>query len=271
MAPSPAPGPDAAPLLYETRDRVALLTLNRPDKFNAFTDAMLDAWVAALERAQADPDIRAIVITGAGKGFCSGGDVGGMGASEANTPQVIKHKLQTGVQRIPLLLQRIDKPVIAAINGAATGAGLDLALACDIRFMAAGARIGETYARVGLVPGAGGAYFLPRLVGVAKALEMFWGAELIDAQEALRIGLVNRVIDDGELLPQTLAFAARVAAAPPLSVQLIKRAVYQSLNVDLTTSLDLISSHQTIVRNSADHAEAVAAMREKRPGTFHGR
>lgn len=260
-----------APLLYAVSDGVATLTLNRPEKLNAFTDAMLDAWVAALEQAQADAAVGAIVITGAGKGFCTGGDVSAMGQGEENTPLVIKQRLREGVQRIPTLLQRIDKPVIAAINGVATGAGLDLAMACDIRYMAASARIGETYAKVGLVPGAGGAYFLPRLVGAAKALELFWSAELIAAAEALRIGLVNRVVEDAELLAATQAFAARLAAAPPLSVRLIKRAVYQSLQTDLTTALDLISSHQTVVRNSHDHGEAVAAMREKRPGKYLGR
>jgi len=252
-------------------DGVATLTLNRPEKLNAFNAAMLDEWVALLEQAQADPQVRAIVLTGAGKGFCSGGDVDDMGSSDANTALRIKQRLRDGVQRIPELLQRIDKPVIAAINGVATGAGLDLALMCDVRFLAAGARVGETYARIGLVPGAGGAWFLPRLVGVAKALELFWSSELLDAQEALRIGLVNRVVPDADLLAHAQQFAARVAQAPPLSVQLIKRAVYQGTQTDLTTSLDLISSHMTLVRNSRDHAEALATLREKRPGNYEGR
>jgi enoyl-CoA hydratase/carnithine racemase len=258
-------------VLYRSTGRVAVLTLNRPDKLNAFNSAMLDQWVEGLQRAQADGEVRAIVVTGAGKGFCSGGDVDEMGTADANTPLRIKQRLRDGVQRIPRLLASIDKPVIAAINGAATGAGLDLALMCDIRFMAASARVGESYARVGLVPGAGGAYFLPRLVGAAKALELFWSAERIDAAEALRIGLVNRVVDDAELLPQTLTFAEQVAGAPPLAVQLIKRAVYQSLATDLPTSLDAISSHMTVVRNSRDHAEALAALRERRTGVFEGR
>jgi enoyl-CoA hydratase/carnithine racemase len=258
-------------LLYSVENSVATITLNRPEKYNAFNQDMLDRWLAALESARTDEAVRVIVLTGAGKGFCSGGDVEGMGASEANTPLVIKERLRQGVQRIPELLARIDKPVIAAINGAATGAGLDLALMCDLRFAAACAKLGETYAKVGLVPGAGGAYFLPRLVGTTKALEMFWGAELISADEALRLGLVNRVLPDADLMPRTREFAERVAGMPPLSVRLIKRAVYQSTATDLVTSLDLVSSHMTLVRNSADHAEAVAAFREKRPGTYHGK
>ena len=258
-------------LLYEVSDGIATLTLNRPEKLNAFNQEMLDRWVACLESARVDEAVRVIVVTGAGKGFCSGGDVDNMGGDEANTPLRIKERLRQGVQRIPELLSHIDKPVIAAINGVAAGAGLDLALMCDIRFAGSSARLAETYSKVGLVPGAGGAYFLPRLVGVAKALEMFWGAEFVEAEEALRLGLVNQVFPDAELMQRTREFALRVAKAPPLSVQLIKRAVYQSLDIGLTTSLDLVSSHMTIVRNSADHAEAVAAFREKRPGVYFGK
>lgn len=257
-------------ILYEIRDGVAILTLNRPDKLNAFNGEMLDRWVECLESARCDTAIQVILVTGAGKGFCSGGDVDNMGGDAALTPLKIKDRFQKGVQRIPELLSRIDKPVIAAMNGTAAGAGLDLALMCDIRFASASARMAETYCRFGLVPGAGGAYFLPRLVGAAKALELFWSAEYIDAPEALRLGLVNQVFGNEELLPRSLEFATRLAKAPPLSVRLTKRAVWQSLTTDLTTSLDLISSHMTIVRNSQDHAEAVAAFREKRPALFHG-
>lgn len=258
-------------ILYKVDDGVALITLNRPEKLNAFNPEMLGAWRDRLQDAQANDDVRVVVVTGAGRGFCSGGDVGKMGASDSATPLSIKENLRNGPQSIPTQLSRMDKPVIAAINGAATGAGLDLALACDIRFIAAGARVGETYAKVGLVPGAGGAYFLPRLVGIAKALELFWGAELVDAQEALRLGIVNRVYPDDELMPKTLEFARTVANAPPLSVKLIKRAVYQSATMDLASSLDLISSHMTLVRSSHDHDEAIKAMREKRKPRFLGR
>jgi enoyl-CoA hydratase/carnithine racemase len=269
------------PVLYRLEGATALLTLNRPERLNAFNPPMLERWVACLEQAQADPAVRAIVLTGAGRGFCSGGDVSRMGAQASaggeaddagrSTPLQIKEGLRGSVQRIPLTLQRIDKPVIAAINGAATGAGLDMALMCDIRFAAAGARLGETYSKVGLVPGAGGAYFLPRLVGTAKALELFWTGDLIDAEEALRVGMVNRVYPAEQLMPKTLEFAERIGNAPPLSIRLIKRAVYQSATLDLATSLDLISSHMTIARSSRDHVEAIAALREKRAGRFEGR
>lgn len=271
------------PVLYSVTGGTALLTLNRPERLNAINGPMLERWITCLEQAQSDRAVRTIVVTGAGRGFCSGGDVGKMaetapGAKESGqsgreglSPLKIKESLRRGIQRIPLLLQRIDKPVIAAINGVATGAGLDVALMCDVRFAAAGARLGETYSKVGLVPGAGGAYFLPRLVGAAKALELFWSGELVVAAEALRIGMVNRVYPDDELLAKTLEFAEKIGNLPPLSIQLIKRAVYQGLNTDLATSLDLISSHMTVARSSRDHSEAISALKEKRQGQFEGR
>ena len=261
--------PSSDPILYECADGVALLTLNRPEKRNAFNGAMTTRWVECLEHAQAEDDVRVIVITGAGVAFCSGGDIDEMGNDPS--PLAIQARLRDGVQRIPQCLSRMDKPVIAAINGAATGAGLDLALMCDLRFAAATARMAETYVRMGIVPGAGGAYFLPRLVGTAKALELFWSAEFVSAEEARELGLVNRVYPDELLLSETREFALRLAHAAPLSVRLIKRAVMQSANTDLATSLDLISSHMTLVRSSEDHAEAVRAFREKRSPRFTGR
>lgn len=260
---------DAEPIRYALSEGIATITLNRPERLNAFNHEMLDQWVGALESARGDDAVKVIIVTGAGRAFCSGGDVGNMGTQF--TALQAKSNLRDGVQRIPELLSRIDKPVIAAVNGAATGAGMDLALMCDLRFAAQSARFGETYSRVGLVPGAGGAYFLPRLVGIAKALELFWSAELINAEEARRIGVVNRIFPDDELQAGTREFAAGVAAAPPLSIRLIKRAIYQCATADLATSLDLISSHMAIVRGSQDHVEAVAAYREKREGVFHGR
>ena len=258
-------------ILYTVEDHIATLTLNRPEKLNAFDVPMLDLWVSALQRAQDDADVRVIIVTGAGRGFCTGGDISIMGNNDVLSEIEIKNGFRDGVHRIPRMLARMDKPVIAAVNGLASGAGLDLALMCDLRFAAASAKMGETYARMGLLPGAGGGYFLPRIVGVAKALEMFWGTEMIDAAEALRIGLVNRVFPDDQLMKGTLEFAARVAATAPLAIQMVKRTVYQSAEADLETSLDLISSHMIVTRKSRDHAEAVAAYKDKRPPKFEGR
>jgi enoyl-CoA hydratase/carnithine racemase len=178
----------AAPLLYEVDEGIATLTLNRPDKLNAFNIPMIDAWAEALARARTDPGVRVVVVTGRGRAFCAGGDLGEM--AEKLDAEAFRHKdyLWEHVHRIALTLEDLDKPVIAALNGVAVGAGLDMALMCDLRFAAAEARFAEGYLKVGLVPGDGGAWYLPRLVGVAKALELFWSGEAIDAQEALRAG-----------------------------------------------------------------------------------
>ena len=255
---------------YEVADRIATITLNRPDRMNAFTWEMVDAWAAALTEAQADDKVSVIIVTGAGKAFCSGGDIQGMGERQERTPLQRKTELAGHVHRVPLALEAVDKPVIAAVNGAAAGAGLDLALQCDLRYAAASARLGETYVRVGLVPGAGGTWFLPRLVGTAKALELFWTGELISAEEAERIGMVNKVLPDVELMAHVRAIAEKIVSAPPLSVRFIKRAVYQGQRIDLRTSLDLISSHYAVVASSGDHKEAVKAYLEKRKPSFSG-
>ncbi len=258
------------PLLYQVAEGVATITLNRPDKLNALSDDMVTDWVAALDEARHDDMVRVLVVTGAGRGFCLGADVGKMEQAGGVTPISVRERLEQGLQRIPLSLSTFAKPVIAAVNGVAAGAGLDFALMADLRFAASSARMAETYARLGLVPGAGGAWFLPRIVGSAKALEMLWTADFVEAEEALRIGLVNRVFPDAELMPRTLEFARRLASMPPLSVQFIKQAVYQGQAADLKTGLSQITSYLAIARTSQDQAEAMAAFREKRVGHYYG-
>lgn len=258
-------------ILLDVRDKIATITLNRPDKLNAFTPAMLETWCAAYRECQARDDVLVIVLTGAGRGFCSGGDVSAMGEEADNSPLATKNRIWDMIQSPAKTLQDVDKPVVAAINGVATGGGLDVALMCDIRVAAAGARMGETYSRIGLIPGGGGAWYLPRLVGTAKALELLWTGELIDAEEALRIGLVSYVWPADTFMDKTYALARRIADAPPLSVRLIKRTVHQAVATDLRTSLDTISSHLTVVRASEDHIEGIRAIREKRKPAFKGR
>lgn len=258
-------------LKYETADGVATITLNRPEKMNAFTGEMMEAWLAALEDCRTSPDVRAIVMTGTGRAFTTGGDIESFGASSQQTPQGIRNHLVGGSQRLIRRIAEINKPVIAALNGFATGGGLDIALACDIRFAAESARFAETYAKMGLIPGMGGAYLLPRIVGVAKALELFWSCDWVDAREAERIGLVNRVLPDAELMEVTLAFARKVADGAPLAVQTIKRLVHMGLGQDLTTALDMVASEMTVVRSSEDHKEALAAFKEKRTPRFTGK
>src|ERR1700730_7800627 len=256
---------------YAVQGRIATITLNRPERMNAFTWEMVDAWAEALQEAQKNDQVHVIIVTGAGKAFCSGGDIQNMGQRQERTPLMRKNELAGHVHRIPLALESVDKPVIAAVNGAAAGAGLDLALQCDLRYAAASARLGETYVRVGLVPGAGGTWFLPRLVGTAKALELFWTGEIIDAAEAERLGIVNKVVPDDQLMSYVRDIAAKIARGPQLSIRFIKRAVYQGARIDLRTSLDLISSHYAVVSSSADHKEAVAAYLEKRKPSCTGK
>lgn len=255
---------------YSVENGVGVITLNRPKRKNAFTAEMVDEWSRILREARTDDSVGALVLTGAGDAFCAGGELEDL-ASEEPTPYERKAFLTDRVHRVAHALEDLDKPVIAAINGVAVGAGMDMALMCDMRFMARSARMSEGYIRVGLVPGDGGAYYLPRLVGTAKALELLLTGDFVDAEECLRIGLVNRLYDDDKLIGETLRFAEQIAAGPSLVVRMIKRAVYQSARSDLRTSLDLISSHMGIVQSTRDSKEAMEAFREKRAPKFEGR
>jgi 2-(1,2-epoxy-1,2-dihydrophenyl)acetyl-CoA isomerase len=257
-------------LTYEVADRVATITLNRPDKLNAFTRPMLAAWADSLAEAQHNDAVNVVVITGAGRAFCAGGDVGRMGEAKPSALE-LKNELWEQVHRIPRTLQAMDKPVLAMVNGIAVGAGMGMCLMCDVRVASDQARFATGYVSVGLVPGDGDTYFLPRLVGPAKALELFWTGDAIDATEALRLGIVNRVVPAAELRQTTYELAGRIAAGPQVAIRMMKRLVYQSTRLDLTTHLDLVSSHMSITRQTADHAEGVAAFREKRPPRFQGR
>lgn len=257
-------------LKYEIADGIASITLNRPDKLNAFTGEMLEKWLVSLEDARVNPEVRVIVMTGSGRAFTTGGDVGSFDASAKQSAAGIRKHLVEGVQRLPRKMAEIDKPIIAALNGFATGGGLDIALACDIRFAAESARFAETYAKMGLIPGAGGAWLLPRIVGVAKALELFWSTDWVDAREAERIGLVNKVFPDAELMESTYAFARKVADGAPLAIQTIKRVMRAGLDKDLNSALDLVAANMPIVRASEDHQEALAAFKEKRAPQFKG-
>lgn len=248
---------------------IARIVLDRPERMNAFTFEMIDAWVEALRRCRTDDSVKVVLVTGAGAAFCSGGDIVEMGERLEQTPEQRKRELFERIERIPLALEDLDKPVIAAVNGVATGAGMDMALMCDIRYAAQSARFAETYVKVGLVPGAGGAHFLPRLVGTAKALELFFTGDFVDAQEALRLGIVNAVFPDAALRDEVEKIARRIAAAPALTIRMIKRAIYQGMRNDLRTNLDLISSHYAVITASQEHKDLVRGFisrsREKKP------
>ena len=252
---------------------ILLLTLDRPDARNAYSEAMVDSLVRALDDADRDDAVRCVILTGAGPAFSAGGDLKRMLQQDgmfAGGPVDLRRRDDDGIQRIPRRLALAEKPVIAAINGPAIGAGLDLACMCDLRVAARGAQLGSTFVKVGLVPGDGGAYFLSRAIGFSRALELMLTARLVDTDEAERIGLVHRVVEPDQLLPTARALAEQIAANAPLAVRMTKRAAYRSFDADLEQALELAATYQGVVQNTADHREAVRALLERRAPNFTG-
>jgi enoyl-CoA hydratase/carnithine racemase len=258
-----------AVLYAPAQDGIVVLTLNRPETRNPITDAeTIAAILAALERLEGDPDARVAILTGAGKGFSSGGNINEMkpgGNLNAGTPVQTRRNYKVGVQRLPLAFAALEVPVIAAINGAAIGAGLDLACMCDLRIAAASAKFAESFVKLGLISGDGGAWILPRIVGFSKAAEMALTGDTIDAQEALACGLVSKVVPDGELLNAARALAARIAANPTQAVRMTKRLLWEGLRSDLAPLLEMAAPMQAIAHTTADHAEAVAFLEKRKP------
>ncbi|MBI3368106.1 MAG: crotonase/enoyl-CoA hydratase family protein [Burkholderiales bacterium] len=262
------------PILFERLGAVALLTLNRPDTRNALSgEAMFAAFEQAIDRLNADLGIRAAVLTGAGSSFCSGGNVAEMrdrAGMFAGSPEQIAQNYRDGIQRIPRAFQRLQVPIIAAVNGAAIGAGNDLACMCDIRIAAHTARFAESFVKLGIVPGDGGCWLLPRVVGAARAAELAFTGDTIDADEALRIGLVSRVVEAKALLEEALALAARIAANPSQVLRWTKQLLQQARTGTLDEALDAAGRLQGLAHHSADHAEALAAFFDKRVPRFGG-
>lgn len=245
---------------------IATLTLNRPEQLNAFNLEMIAEWRAALDSAETDERVRVVVVTGAGRAFCAGGDFEEMVKFSGMDALERKNFLYRNVHRIPMALERMDKPVIAAINGAARGAGLDMALMCDLRLMARSATLAESYINIGLIAGDAGSWFLPRIVGTARALELFWTGRVVGADEAERFGIVNRVVDDAELLPAVLELARTIAAKPQQAVRFFRRAVYQSQTMSLAAHLDMVSSHMAVLEDLPEHRAGIAAFRGRDRG-----
>src|SRR5512136_169091 len=253
--------------LYDKSSHIATITLNRPKAKNAFSPEMISLWREYLEKAKKDQGIRVIVVTGKGDTFCSGGDIRDMAEGKLRSWDMKKF-LWEGVHRIVLALEDTDKPVIAAINGVAMGAGLDMAIMCDLRVCSDRAKLAESYIMMGVAPGDGGAYFLPRLVGIARALELLLTGRVISAKEALDIGLVNRVAPHEKLMEETMSLAKEIAGKPPLALRMIKRAVYQAQRSDLRSHLDYISSQLALLSETHDHQEAARGFLEKRKPEF---
>ena len=261
-------------ILYEQDGHVLTITLNRPEVMNALSMNTYRELEQALDAANADESVRAIVITGAGRGFCSGDDVRQvMLAPEEVENRRLRRLRQTKAEPTPAAarLLTLDKPTIAAVNGPAMGWGMDLTLMCDIRIASEKARFAMLYVLRGLVPDIGGIYCLPRIVGTARAYELLYTGEVIDAAEALRIGLVSRVVPPESLLEEAQTLARRIADNPPLAVRRIKEGVRRGLGYDVQALGEYVTSSLAVLFETEDHKEGANAFLEKRQPVFRGR
>lgn len=261
-------------VLAERSGAILTLTLNEPERRNPISDlATVDALESALQEADADIGVRCVILTGAGSAFSSGGDlkkmVPGGGLKDAR-PQETRRNYKQGIQRLPLLFQALEVPVVAAVNGPAIGAGLDLATMCDIRVAGESARFAESFVKLGIIPGDGGAWLLPRIVGFPMACELALTGRMIDAAEALRIGLVTHVVADDGLLAKAREIAGEIAAQPPHATRMTKRLLREGQTTTLPAILELSAALQALAHATCDNDEAIAAFNERRPPNFTG-
>lgn len=264
--------PAASPVLLESHEGgVLTLCLNRPERLNALNVELGSALVSGLERAADDSKTRVVVITGAGRGFCAGGDLQLLRDARLRDAGHELESLLLAGKEISLAIASIPKAVIASVNGPAAGGGMNLALSCDVRIAAENAVFSEAFAQVGLFPDFGGMFFLPRLVGASRAAELFWTGDLIPAEEALRIGLVNRVVPAERLKEETARLAEKIAAAPPLAARAVKRTLMAAAREELERTLDAEIRQQLECFNSQDCLEGLQAFFEKRKPVFRGR
>ena len=263
----------SADLIEQAKDGVAVLTLNRPDRLNAMSRPMLDALLEALPRLAEDPAVGVVVLTGAGRGFCAGGDVKAMAEGTELGGQSMEEKAQALRSRMETSrwLHEMPKPTIAMMRGPAAGAGLSLAMACDMRIASDTVKLGTAFARVGYSGDFGGSYYLTQLVGTAKARELYFTADLLDAQQALGLGLVNRVVADARLEEETMALASRLARGPRVAYRYMKRNMNAAETASLKDMLDLEAWHHTRTGMTEDHREAARAFVEKREPHFKGK
>jgi 2-(1,2-epoxy-1,2-dihydrophenyl)acetyl-CoA isomerase len=255
----------------------ATITLNRPERLNSLSNELLESLADILDSVAVDDFIRAVIVTGAGRAFCSGADTDEMTGGPGDGP----HKPGPGgaedlrrgfklAQRVILGIYKMEKPVIAAINGPAVGAGFDLACVCDIRVAAESARFMAAYIHVGLFPGYGGTWLYPRLLGSAKAAELMYTGNFMEVDEALSLGFLNNVVSEDELIATAEKMAHRIAAGPPIAIRLAKTMMRRGMSMDLETSLEMSAAAEAITLSSEDHIEGMAAHREKRRPRFKG-
>jgi enoyl-CoA hydratase/carnithine racemase len=261
-------------IVYDKSGHVATVTLNRPQKLNAYSEIMVHEILAALADARDDDEIRAVIVTGTGRGFCSGGDIG----RDFQYPARYRgHRMESMLEMrenmhvLVKLLHRFDKPTIAAVNGAAVAGGLTLALSCDFRIAAESARLGDTSLKFALIPDEGGAYLFPRFLGLEKALKMSLLSEVYPARQALELGLVTEVVPDAELMPRAREWAERLAAGPPIAIRITKRMMYKQLTMGLDNALEDAALGTIVANYTEDVKEGIAAFHEKRPPKFKGK
>jgi len=258
-------------ILYDLRDGIARITLNRPDRLNSFTVAMHGELRAALERVQGDKSARVLVLTGAGRGFCAGQDLADRAVAPGGAPVDLGHSIETYYRPLVLALRALPMPVLCAVNGVAAGAGANIALACDIVVAARSAAFIQAFCKIGLVPDSGGTYFLPRLVGAARAMGLAMLGDKLTAEQAAQWGLIWKAVDDAEFPVAVDALAAQLAQAPTRGLAAIKRALYASADNALPAQLDLERDLQRELGSSDDYREGVAAFLDKRAPRFTGR
>ena len=262
-------------LVIERDDAVATARLTRPAARNAISDnSQIEEIVGLCADMAHDRSVRAIVLTGRGSAFCAGGDVKLMrdrAGMFAGSPYDLRNAYRTGIQAIPLALYELEVPVVAAINGPAVGAGLDLACMCDVRIAARRARFAESFVKLGIVPGDGGAWLLPRIVGMARATLMTLTGDMIDAEQALAWGLVSEIVDDDALIASAQAVARRIASNPGSATRLAKRLLREGQDMKLAPLLELSAAYQALAHHTHDHSEAVEAFLEKRPTALENR
>ncbi|MGH9676439.1 MAG: enoyl-CoA hydratase/isomerase family protein [Candidatus Acidiferrum sp.] len=271
MTTSP-PSAQTVPLVLETKhEGIVTLVMNRPDRLNALNGELANALNEALARVAQDDSVRVVVLTGAGRAFCAGGDLGAIGKGrQSGRTAELEPILRSGMQ-IVLKIRTMPQPVIAVVNGPAAGAGMNIALAADTRIAAEEATFGQNFAKVGLFPDYGGIYFLPQLVGPSRAAELFYTGEMIDAQTALRLGIVNHVVPAAQLESAAKSLAMKIAQGPPMAVRAVKQAIFGSGKEELTKTLELEVQQQLKCFASEDCLDGIQAFFEKRPPRFQGR
>ena len=260
-------------LQYAQDGHIVTLTMNDPERRNPLTgNSAVPEFLAAIDRIHADHSVRAVIVTGAGSAFSSGGNVKDMArhASSEIVPMELRRTYRLGIQRLPLALFNLEVPLIAAVNGPAIGAGLDLACMCDIRIASEQAKFAESFVKLGIIPGDGGAWLLPRVIGLSRATELTLTGRIIDARQALEWNLVSRIVPNEQLLTAARELAEEIAANPPHAVRLAKRLLREAMHCRLDTLLELSAAFQVLSHQTADHKEAVAAFIEKRKPEFQG-